>query len=57
MELLKQLEPSQTCAKTQIEPSLKRLVTYISAFTFAGQGVNELQTAGWMGVTPLPFLP
>jgi high-affinity iron transporter len=30
---------------------------YLLAFVFAGEGIKELQTAGWVGVTPLPFLP
>lgn len=30
---------------------------YLLALTFAGQGVKELQTAGWIGITPLPFPP
>lgn len=30
---------------------------YFLALTFAGQGVKELQTAGWISVTPLPFPP
>lgn len=30
---------------------------YLLALTFAGQGVKELQTAGWISVTPLPFPP
>ena len=30
---------------------------YLLALTFAGQGVKELQTAGWISVTPLSFPP
>lgn len=30
---------------------------YLLAFTFVGQGVKELQTAGWFSVTPLRFPP
>ena len=30
---------------------------YIMAFIFAGNGVKELQTAGWVTVTPLKFPP
>jgi high-affinity iron transporter len=30
---------------------------YVLALAFAGQGVKELQAAGWMSVTPLSFLP
>ncbi|HEV8342172.1 MAG TPA: FTR1 family protein, partial [Candidatus Binatia bacterium] len=30
---------------------------YLLALTFAGQGVKELQTAGWISVTPLAFPP
>lgn len=30
---------------------------YLLAFVFIGQGVKELQTAGWFGVTPLRFPP
>ncbi|MBI2181672.1 MAG: FTR1 family protein, partial [Deltaproteobacteria bacterium] len=30
---------------------------YIMAFIFAGNGVKELQTAGWVTVTPLRFPP
>ena len=30
---------------------------YFLALTFAGQGVKELQAAGWIRVTPLPFPP
>lgn len=30
---------------------------YLLAFVFAGQGVKELQTAGWFSVTPLRFPP
>jgi high-affinity iron transporter len=30
---------------------------FILALVFAGQGVKELQTAGWISVTPLEFLP
>jgi high-affinity iron transporter len=30
---------------------------YLLALTFAGQGVKELQAAGWISVTPLPFPP
>lgn len=30
---------------------------YLLAFVFVGQGVKELQTAGWFSVTPLQFPP
>lgn len=30
---------------------------YLLAFVFVGQGVKELQTAGWFSVTPLRFPP
>jgi high-affinity iron transporter len=30
---------------------------YIMAFIFAGNGINELQTAGWISSTPLSFAP
>jgi high-affinity iron transporter len=30
---------------------------YLLAFVFVGKGVNELQIAGWISVTPLPFPP
>jgi high-affinity iron transporter len=33
------------------------LLLYFLAFIFAGQGVNELQTAGWVSITPLDFTP
>jgi high-affinity iron transporter len=30
---------------------------YLLAFVFIGQGVEALQAAGWISVTPLPFPP
>jgi high-affinity iron transporter len=30
---------------------------YVMAFSFAGQGVAELQEVGWIGVTPLDWFP
>jgi len=30
---------------------------YIMAFIFAGNGINELQAAGWISSTPLSFAP
>lgn len=30
---------------------------YLLAFVFAGKGIKELQIAGWVSVTPLPFPP
>jgi high-affinity iron transporter len=30
---------------------------YIMAFIFAGTGINQLQAAAWIPVTPLDFLP
>jgi high-affinity iron transporter len=33
------------------------VLLFLLAFVFAGQGVKELQTAGWFSVTPLRFLP
>ena len=33
------------------------LLLYYLAVVFAGKGVAELQIAGWVGVTPLPYIP
>jgi high-affinity iron transporter len=30
---------------------------YVMAFSFAGQGIAELQGAGYVGVTPIPWIP
>jgi high-affinity iron transporter len=30
---------------------------YYMAIVFAGKGVAELQEAGWMGISPVPFVP
>ena len=30
---------------------------YVMAFSFAGQGMAELQGAGYVSVTPIPWIP
>ena len=33
------------------------LLLYVMAAIFAGQGVHELQEAGWLAMTPVPWVP